>query len=287
MRHIELIKKYIGALLASTELHMLILVSPPGWGKSTLVDAMLTAANMGFQAIGSYSTPLYFYNCLCDFPDDVLVLDDCAGLFTDKIALTHLRAATWSSAGSGGKRRVAWGSTCKMVAAPFVDFTGKLILLTNVFPKGKETEALQSRAFFYEIRLDRYLVEELLLSAAKSKEHFDNPALAGEVVQHIIDNLDCLDWSKLNFRSLKMAYDFAQQDPDGWKEMLAPLLPSLSPKKLVTALDKSGEPVKKQCEDFQQATGLSRRTYFNYRKELGLESHTQSVQIDSEQGRAL
>jgi hypothetical protein len=82
---------------------------PPGWGKTTSVQKALLASDVNSVQLGSYSTPLDLYNFLHQNQDRVIVIDDCAGLFSEQTSMAILKAATWS--GPVGKRLIRWGST--------------------------------------------------------------------------------------------------------------------------------------------------------------------------------
>lgn len=270
MKHLQDIRSYIVTLLASTKLHALVVVSPPGWGKSSIVEEVLNHAKAAFRSLGSYSTPLAFYNGLCTDPTMTLVLDDSVGLLANPAGLSLLKSATWSSAGSQGARRVTWTSTSTKVDQPFVDFTGKLILLTNVVPESADVAAFMSRALPYRISLDRELITDMLKTAAKSRQHYEDENLATEVADYIIEQLDRIDWSGLNLRSLEMAYELAKLNRDNWKDLLIPVLPGVSPEQLVSQLMKSEMTSTEQEKEFIRVTGLSRRSFFNYRKVAGI-----------------
>ena len=79
MKHVETIQKLVRTLLASKKMHALVVVSPPGWGKSTTIDDALKTNNIRYHAVGSYTTPLALYHALCQHQSKLILLDDCAG----------------------------------------------------------------------------------------------------------------------------------------------------------------------------------------------------------------
>ncbi|MCC6812292.1 MAG: hypothetical protein IT381_33025, partial [Deltaproteobacteria bacterium] len=150
MKHVDNIRKLLRTMLASERFHALVVVSPPGWAKSTTIDAAIAELAVDHHAIGAYTTPLSLYNAICGHPSKLLVLDDCAGLFTDTKAMAVLKAATWPSVGAerggaDGSRRVAWSSTSDKVTQAETVFAGKLVLLTNVLPGRADAQAFFSR----------------------------------------------------------------------------------------------------------------------------------------------
>jgi hypothetical protein len=288
-KHIEMIDAFIRTLMNSKTFHALVIESLPGWGKSTAIDRSLTQCKIESVEVGSYATPLHFYNTLCDHPNSTLVLDDCAGLFSDQKMMAILKAATWQSSGREGlqtgikPRRVSWGSTSDKVNRPHVDFSGKIILLTNAIPTGKETEAFLSRCLAYRIRLAESDVVQMIGEAANSKSHFPTSEIALSVAEFLIDKTNSIDLMKISFRTLRMGYDFAETHPKVWRDLFIQVLPKrlehqpssdsqqrgdIEPN-FVRELSDSGIPAYEQAARFVAKTGKSRRTYFLYKKRLG------------------
>ncbi len=283
MKHIETIKAFIKTLMNSDTFHALIVNSAPGWGKSTTIDLALSELGIKAVMVGSYATPLHIYNTFCEHPDAVVVLDDCACLFSDPKSMAILKAATWKSSGNGGNpngesvRRIFWGSTSDKVVQPFVDFRGKVIVLTNVIPSGKETEALLSRCLSYRITLSKEDVKEMLLSASSSAKYFPKMELAKEVAEFLITQPANTDLMKMNLRTIKMGYDLADTHPGMWKELLLHLLPrSVEPITVASQIMNSTMSAKEQEAYYLANTGKSRRSFYNLKKQLGLTRKYQS-----------
>jgi hypothetical protein len=269
--HIEKLRAYTKHLISSQDMHCLMVDGPPGWGKSFTVEQVLRRESLDYRAIGSYSTPLHFYNCLCETPNMLLVLDDCAGLFGDKAALSILKAATWQSTGSSGARVVSWGSTSSRVLEPSVVFTGKLLLLTNNVPSGAEAEALISRSIFFKINPDSLDLRDLLITVASDTEKFPDQQVAARVVEFLIDGLEDRQPARISLRTLSFGYELALANPENWESLLASTIPqTLSPRDLVKRLHGRGAAVIQQEKEFIRQTGRSRRTFYSYRSELGL-----------------
>lgn len=272
MKHLQDIKLYMKTLMNSEQFHALIVQSPPGWAKSTTINECLSSLKVNWKSIGSYSTPLFFYNSICENPDKVLVLDDCAGLFDNLTAMSLLKAATWPIQGTGD-RIISWGSMSEKVRKPFANFKGKLILLTNVMPKGSDSEAFLSRSMFYNIAFTRQNVAGMLTEAAKQKRFYSNTKVAKQVATFLVDNLDRRDYTRFNLRTLQQGYELARVEPKRWKAAFEQLLPRVEPNELVKQLAGTADSVEDQCRYFMNNTGLSRRTYFNYRTQHGLDGY--------------
>lgn len=270
MKHVEDIKDYATMVFESEQFHALIVQSPPGWAKSTTITEALNKLGKPWVSIGAYSTPLFFYNALCQHKDKIIVLDDCAGLFDNMNAMSILKAATWPSSGKGD-RIVAWGSTSEKVVSEFVNFKGKLILLTNVLPKGRDTEAFLSRSVFYSIRFTKGNIEKMLKEASGQKKYYPNTRRAKDVAKFLIENMAKRDYTKVNLRTLQQGYDLAGVVPKKkWGNLFEQLLPQVEPKELVSDLARTDEFIEDQCRHFINVTGMSRRVFFKYRAELGL-----------------
>ena len=289
MQHIERISAYIQTLIGSDTFHALVVESAPGWGKSTTVTTALRKLGRPVVDIGSFATPLHFYNAVCAHPKSVILLDDSAGLFSDAKMMALLKAATWDVTPEKSKsslaakkavlRRLTWGSTSDRVVAPEVSFSGKLILLTNAIPAGKETEAFLSRCLSYRITLGEGEIIELLTEAAKSRVHFPDLSVSKKVVSFFVTEKNEIDLLRVNLRSLKMGYDLAMTHSVNWRELFLNLLPK---KQKVSrsgdwmAPSSSSRPIKEQEKEFLKVTGKSRRTFYNYRKADGLTRPYQS-----------
>ena len=75
----------------------------------------------------------------------------------------------------------------------------------------------------------------------------------------------------ISFRALKLGYELALHNPDCWQSLieLKKPVPSAEPIDLVSSLHQKGSKVAFQVSEFIARTGLSRRTFFTYRRHLG------------------
>lgn len=290
MEHLNDIKKFISILLHSKKFHLLCVSSAPGWAKTHTTRQFLGELGVSYKMLGAYSTPLALHNHLCDFPNDVNVIDDTAGLFYNAQALSILNAATWPGVTEGGRRVVTWTSTSDKVVAPSFEFRGKIIVLTNFLPETPQAKAFISRSLHYNIRLSSERIAELLLETAKSG-HFANTYCAVQVAMYLAakareyrhPNSRC----PISLRTLEIGVEIAESNPESWQTLLDNAVPTvpqtlLKGSPLSTAestlanLDRSGLSVERQFEEFHKATGKSRRAFFYQRKKLGLSRQTQS-----------
>ncbi len=273
MRHLEDIALLLKTLRESKVFHALVIESPPGWAKSTTVETILSEANELFESLGSYSTPLALYNALCKYPSKLLVIDDCAGLFNDSTAMAILKGASWASAGSSGSRRVAWNSTSERVSEPNFVFSGKIILLCNSLPRGGNTSSFLSRTLHYELGFSLEEWRTLLRQAANNPNYFPNSVLANNVAEFLIERGTKISTlGDISLRTLQLGYELASRAPGEWRSLLEKLLPPLDPATLVTQLALRDDSVESQCRAFNNATGLSERTFFYYRSRLRVDT---------------
>lgn len=267
MDHVSAIRKYIEAIVNAEDMHSLIIEGLPGWGKTTSVEESLKLAKIKAFHLGAYSTSLNFFNFLCENPDEVILLDDCAGIFNDPSSMAILKAVTWPS--QGHRRVVKWGSTSTKAIAEEFEFTGKLIIVCNSFPKTADGDAIRSRGYSRRIDITLSEAKTLLLQAAGQKKWYAKTKLATEVAEFLIDRISEDSLSQISFRTLKKGYRLAEVHPESWTELFADTLPTgkVEPIKLVKALSKQKLKVKDQKRIFVEKTGMSTRSFYNYRKD--------------------
>ena len=265
MKHIEDIRALTDLLLTSKNFHSLVIEGAPGWGKSTAVEKILRDRNTSFMTLGSYTTPLRLFSFLSQNPKATVIIDDCAGIFGDSIAMSVLKAATWPSSGTDGTRLLSWGTTSEKVAIQEFFFDGKIILLTNRVPTGGDGLAFISRSLHYSITPSAEEMENIVRAIALS-DRFPDVKLATEVVACLVEQGKKSDFRGVNLRTLHMGYELAISDRSNWKELFVKLLPAEDPTRLAY-IDASSinVSVEEQFREFHRQTGLSRRTFFYHR----------------------
>lgn len=284
MDYLNDIKDIIRILIQSQKFHLLCVSGAPGWAKTHTTRQCLNERGTNYQMLGAYSTPLALYNHLANFPCDVSVIDDTAGLFCSAQALSILNAATWPGVSKGGKRVVTWTSTSEKVTVPSFEFHGKIIVLTNFLPDTPQAKAFVNRSLQYNIRLSGEQIANQLLIAAKSG-YFESTYCAVQVA--IFLGAKAQEYTELrikcpiSLRTLEMGIEIAENAPDSWQELLESAIPGIAPAQtksgatksninILTQLGHSGLSVSKQFIEFHRVTGKSRRAFFYQRKKLGL-----------------
>lgn len=267
--HTLTIKSLLLTVQASDKMHALIVEGPAGWGKTTAVDEAMKIAGVNGVHLGSYSTPLNLFNFLHENSDKFVVIDDCAGLFNDQSSMSILKAATW---GQSKGRVIRWGSTSSKATIDEFIFKGKLIIICNSFPTTPDAEAVRSRSFPYRIDISIGRAKDLLVKAATDKKWYPDTKKSQAVVKFLSSRLTDNSITQISYRTLQMGYELAKHNTDQWESLLNSMIVSSpeDPKKLVRKLAKQDLKVKDQLQRFEEVTGLKRRTFFKYRKELNL-----------------
>ena len=211
----------------SGDIRAMIVVGPPGVGKSYGVEYQLEKAGMfdqisgrkiKYEVVKGAMTPIGLYCTLFKHsdPKNVLVFDDCDSILLDDVALNILKAAL----DSGKKRRIHWNADSAMLRREGVpdqfDFKGSVIFITNLkfdHLKSKKLqdhlEALQSRCHFLDLTLnttrDKILrIRQIFRKGDLFKDYDFTPEQGEEIVQFMIDN-----HAKLREISLRMALKLA------------------------------------------------------------------------------
>lgn len=219
----------------------LVVVGPPGIGKSFGVEKQLESANMfrkmagkdpkyeivsgGVSSIGLYQK-LYFNRA----EGQVLMFDDCDGILFEEECLNLLKAAL----NSGDKRRICWNKesrTLKSEDIPEVfDFEGSIIFLSNIdFEKtiargsriASHLEAIMSRCHYLDLEIgslrDKLLrIKQIIRDGMLTPYEFTTEQETS-VQSFVFDNAEYL--REVSLRMVKKVADFVKADPNGWMEM--------------------------------------------------------------------
>ena len=268
--HVSAIQKYIGVISRANDMHALVIEGQAGWGKTTAVEKALYGAGIEGIHLGAYSTPLNLYHFLADNPESFVIIDDCAGLFSEKSSMAILKSATWSALDR--ERKVKWGSSSLLVNTPGFVFSGKLIIICNSFPKTPDGEAIRSRSYVRKVDVSIEEAKFLILQAAQDPKWFQQTNISIEVAEFLVNHLNKDNLSNVSFRTLKKGYHLAEMYPHEWKELFSDIVPKkiekqkVEPMKLIETLIKENLKVKDQAQIFQEKTGLSLRTFYSYRR---------------------
>ncbi len=209
------------------DIRAMIVVGPPGVGKSYGVQYQLEKAGMfdhlsgkkvKYEVIKGAMTPIGLYCTLYKHsdPKNVLVFDDCDSILLDDLSLNILKAAL----DSGKKRKIHWNADSAMLRREGVpdqfDFKGSVIFITNLkFENLKSKklqdhlEALQSRCHFLDLTLDTtrdkiLRIRQIFRKGDLFQDYDFTPEQGDEIVQFMQDN-----HARLREISLRMALKLA------------------------------------------------------------------------------
>lgn len=224
----------------SNDIRALIVVGPPGVGKSYGVERELEQASVfdvianqppKYTVVKGALTPIGLYSVLYQYSDsnNVIVFDDSDGVFGDELSLNLLKAAL----DSGKRRRICWNSDSHMLRREGIpdsfDFMGAVIFITNLnleHVKSKKLqdhlEALRSRCHYLDLTMNTEREKFLRIKQIhRTGKLFSGYCFAEEVGTEIIDFMET-NKTKLREVSLRMALkiaDLTKVSPANWKTL--------------------------------------------------------------------
>ena len=222
------------------DIRAMIVVGPPGVGKSYGVEKQLDKASMftevasrpkQYDVVKGAMSAIGLYCKLFNYKekDNVLVFDDCDSVLQDELSLNILKAALDSKK----DRKICWNTDSyklrnEGVPDTFV-FKGSAIFITNIkFDNIKSKklqdhlQAVQSRCHYLDLTLDTMRDKLLRIKQiAGTGALFKDYDLSGIQQEEILDFLteNC---EKLNEVSLRMALkvaDLRKVSQTNWREM--------------------------------------------------------------------
>ena len=226
----ELIKEYIGMLATGTD-NLLVIVSPAGYGKTTLVLNAMEQYKNGYHYINGYISPMEFYLTLYKTirlrQPKFLILDDVEYSLQDKKIQVLLKGAT-TEMGLTGKRIVHYASnSSRVVGQPKIEFDGKIILLLNQLPKeNKQVRAILDRAIFLQLFMTQ---EEIMKSIEKEIIPKPYKSLTIEERTKVFDFLreKAPGLENISFRSIVhglKCFEYCKQSKKDWKPLFDTIL---------------------------------------------------------------
>ena len=273
MTLVDRIKAQVRTVMKSQHFHLLLIEGRAGVGKTTSIYGALEELEIEPTVLGAFTTPLGFFNYLHENSSKLILADDTAGLVASPLAMALLKSATWEQPGRG--RVVRWTSTTDRSAADEFVFTGKIILAVNAFPEGPHADAVKNRSLDIKIEPSLEETREFLRAAASNSSRFPDQEIASLVLKGLLQNLNEDTFKTISYRNLQKAYEIAVHNPDSWETLAVESNPSLSllsepPFAVIKKLTASNLKVADQIREFERRTGFKRRSFFKYRKQLGL-----------------
>jgi len=215
----ELIEEYVDILLNSPDIHSLIIGSPAGLGKTTIV--LNKIANMGlvedrhFVYQTGYITPLKFYEFLSrcrtlELPK-LIVLDDIDSIILNKTSLGILKCALTEAR---GKRIVKYES--RSSEEKEFEFNGKIILITNNLSDNKQLAPVLDRGIVYNFEKDLPIFIKYI------ETHLTEiyPSLNKEEKIEVWERVKrFVGMPNFSFRVLNRAFAFYKNNKKNWYEL--------------------------------------------------------------------
>lgn len=221
------------------DVRSMIVVGPPGVGKSYGVQSKLEQASLfdqvageqKYQVVKGAMTALGLYLKLYEYSSrgSVLVFDDCDSVLMDELSLNILKAAL----DSGKKRMIYWNADSRLLAREGVpnsfEFKGGVIFITNLkFDniRSKKLQdhlaALQSRCHYIDLTLDterdKYLRIKQIANTGKLFQDYDfDQSEQLEILEFMLDNAKRLREMSLR-TALKLA-DLRKSQPGRWQRV--------------------------------------------------------------------
>lgn len=216
----------------------MIVSGPPGVGKSHGIEEVLerykVLENLGgerkYEVIKGALSPIGLYCKLYKYAakDNVLVFDDCDGIFEEPLALNILKAALDSKK----NRTIHWNTDSYKLRKEDVPdsfrFEGSCIFVTNIkfdHIKSKKLrdhlEALESRCHYIDLTIDtdrekmlriRQVVQDGMLNVYGFTDEQKE-----EIIQFVSDNKSSL--RELSLRTVIKTADLVKAFPDRWQAM--------------------------------------------------------------------
>lgn len=249
----------------------IVVLGEAGVGKTTQLRKWLSHLHNEGKAVylGGHLTPYALYRHMHrNRSGRIILLDDTESLLMNKSTMSILKQAL----DTNPPRRVSWNTSRPPPNLPEdFDFTSRVIFVCNYVPKDVGFKAILSRvdkrtiAFTYQEKLA--LMALIAKQYRMIKSHKLTPNQRMVVFKFITEHTD----------ESTIDFDFRVQDkieryfvtyPDRWQNMALTLL---GQKDNVVSIMKevlshSGNNVEKQVKQFCDRTGLSRRTFFLYKK---------------------
>lgn len=224
-------------------------------GKTYSVIKAFKEVDKQFIILSGHITTLELYHFLYEHRTENIVLDDVNILETEQ-NLNMLKACL-----SDNSRVVHYHTSSPRLKVPdkFV-FEGTIILLLNKIPKEAESlKAVESRILTYELKLDYSTKIQIIFELAKLKykelSDTDRMTISQWIQQNTSEATE-----NLNLRLLFLCYEFYRFDPHNWTRLAEKSIKTDNELQLIV----QGLSQTEWCE----ATGMSRRTYFNYKNKI-------------------
>lgn len=236
----NILEDMIKAVKAS-QVRALMVVSPPGVGKTYTVEKVLkrydTLANVAddqklkkYEIIKGNISALGLYCKLWEFQDtkNVIVLDDADHLLFDDLGLNLLKAAL----DTNKTRTISWYTDSKVLRSEDIpssfEFNGGMVFITNLKFENVRSknlrahlEALESRCHHIDLTINTEREKMLRIKQITIDGMLNEYRFSSDLVQDIVDFIDANKrrMRELSLRTVVKCADLAKSFPDRWKSM--------------------------------------------------------------------
>jgi len=222
----------------SNDVRAMIVVGPPGIGKSYGVIKELEHANLfnnvkniapSYEIVKGNTTAIGLYTTLFNYSDknSVLVFDDCDTVLYDELSLNLLKAAL----DTNKKRKICWNSASSYLEKEGIpdtfNFEGSIIFITNINFDNIQSKklqdhlsALQSRCHYVDLTIDtprdKFLrIKQIYQTGTLFNGYNVTEEQGAEIMEWIDENKDKV--RELSLRLAIKAVELIAVSPTNWK----------------------------------------------------------------------
>ena len=223
----------------SGDIRAMIVSGPPGVGKSFGVEEVLSKDDLfnqiadrdpNYEIVKGTMSSVGLYAKLFEFskPGNVIVFDDCDGLFYDMLSLNILKAALDTSQ----RRWISWNTDSRLLRSEGIpdrfEFKGTCIFITNIkfaHVRSKTLKdhlnALESRCHYIDLEMDTsrekmLRIKQIVGDGMLNKYGFEQSTV-DELVGFVESNKDKM--RELSLRMVLKIADLRKSFPNNWEAM--------------------------------------------------------------------
>lgn len=221
------------------DIRAMIVSGPPGVGKSFGVEEVLSKDDLfnqiadrdpNYEIVKGTMSSVGLYAKLFEFskPGNVIVFDDCDGLFYDMLSLNILKAALDTSP----RRWISWNTDSRLLRSEGIpdrfEFKGTCIFITNIkfaHVRSKTLKdhlnALESRCHYIDLEMDTarekmLRIKQIVGDGMLNKYGFEQSTV-DELVEFVESNKDTM--RELSLRMVLKIADLRKSFPNNWVAM--------------------------------------------------------------------
>jgi hypothetical protein len=252
-----------------------------GIGKTHLIENELIKKNVNYFMIAGYSSPRALVEALEEHKDvDVVWFDDLEGILADKVGKAVLKSCLDDRT---GVRKIKYYT--KKDKFDFI-LKARVIICMNTLPTDIDFQAVKDRCLYYKTELgysDKMVIIQKI--AEKYPEDLTTEQRM-EIMEFLKQNTTeaFIDFSVRTYFKICNMYKF---DKENWKLLSMGIVAPREEMTTLRAIMRKMVSVNEQIKEFKEATGLSRASFFRYKKvieepkhlEFLLDEKSQSINI--------